>query len=93
MPMGEPVAIFSSFEDARPSFARIPKSGSLLPYREGKAASTFTVIGSSACSAFEVCDSNGFNVLKIPENSEANFKVPSAKVFAGTLKQREACLA
>jgi hypothetical protein len=84
--MGEPVQHCSGFRDARPSFARTPESGSLLPYREGKAASTFTAIGSSACTAESECASNSFNVLKIPKNLYSKFSVPPAAVFAGTLK-------
>ena len=63
--------------DARPSFARTPESGSLLPYREGKAASSVTAIGSPACTASLVCDSFGFFCLKILKK----IPMPSARVL------------
>ena len=37
----------------------------LLPYREGKTASSVTAIGSPACTVNVVCDSFGFFCLKI----------------------------
>jgi hypothetical protein len=65
-------------QGARPLFARAPESVSLLPYREGKAASTFTAIGSSACTVGLVCDSFSFFCLNIIKEKVS---MPSARVF------------
>lgn len=62
---------------ARPLFARAPKGRSLLPYKEGKAASSFTVIGSPACTVFRKYAPIRFFVLKILNK----FSMPSARVF------------
>jgi hypothetical protein len=90
--MAEPVEIvakMSALRGARPLFARAPESISLLPYREGKAASSFTAIGSPACTVFKQCDSKGFFVLKILKEK---LSMPSARVF---VEQRngEGCFA
>ncbi|WP_069298850.1 hypothetical protein [Neptunicoccus sediminis] len=79
--------------DARPLFARAPAILTLLPYREGKAASTFTAIGSPACTAESFCDRNGFNVLKILKENFAGLgrRTPPAGVFGGTLKREGVC--
>ena len=75
---------------ARPSFARAPEARMLLPYREGKAASTFTAIGAPACTAFKLCGPNSFNVLNILKKlptTRAGLTggAPPAGVFWGTL--------
>ena len=50
---------------ARPSFARAPEARMLLPYREGKAASFFTVIGAPACTVERAWNRKCFFFLKI----------------------------
>ena len=79
--MGEPVGIFakrSALRGARPLFAHAPEGLVLLPYREGKAASSFMAIGSPACTVSKQCDSKGFFVLKILKEK---ISMPSARVF------------
>lgn len=86
-------ALPAADRDARPLFAHAPAIVTLLPYREGKAVSTFTAIGSPACAAGPVCNGNGFNVLKILKRNPVMAKggTPPAGVFGGTLKQEAFC--
>lgn len=76
---------------AQPCLARAPESFQLLPYREGKAASKFTAIGSPACTVPTGFDSNSFKVLKILKKTLTTCKAlagwePPAGVFGETLK-------
>jgi hypothetical protein len=94
MQMGN-VADFGHNRGARPIFARAPKGCVLLPYWEGKAASSVTVIGSPACTVILYCEKIGFFCLKILKKNAATVygrevRVPPAGVFED--KRNGGCL-